>query len=267
MMPLRIHPDSHRTRTVRWAMSLLLATALGFATATGLSWAMSIGYQWSGRAYTYMLGVERPSSTTPNTTELLSYRVTEQGRAGLRRTLITPLVPRWPLTAPLLDQIKLNLLAEHEQRQTVARQMPELVRQAWEYWFTFPAHAPTNIQSLTHRAVGWPMLCLRSESWTDASGKQHDRGLLRLVPAPPPTLGASDPLLGTIPLLPIWRGALCNTLLFASIWWASLYAPRTWRRHRRHSRGLCPQCGYDLRHAFALGCPECGWNRPNNPPA
>ncbi len=34
------------------------------------------------------------------------------------------------------------------------------------------------------------------------------------------------------------------------------------RRVRRASRGLCPECGYDLANLFAEGsrCPECGWS-------
>ena len=37
-----------------------------------------------------------------------------------------------------------------------------------------------------------------------------------------------------------------------------------WRHAARVGRGLCPQCGYDLRGARdrqATRCPECGWQR------
>ena len=29
----------------------------------------------------------------------------------------------------------------------------------------------------------------------------------------------------------------------------------------RRTRGHCPQCDYELRYNFKLGCPECGWRR------
>ncbi len=34
-----------------------------------------------------------------------------------------------------------------------------------------------------------------------------------------------------------------------------------WNRWRRRRNGACLQCGYDLRHDFDKGCPECGWRR------
>jgi len=37
-------------------------------------------------------------------------------------------------------------------------------------------------------------------------------------------------------------------------------------RHARRLRlGQCVHCGYNLRHNFAAGCPECGWNRGDKP--
>ena len=34
-----------------------------------------------------------------------------------------------------------------------------------------------------------------------------------------------------------------------------------WRRHRRRKKGLCLQCGYDLRGKTSGICPECGRER------
>ncbi len=32
-------------------------------------------------------------------------------------------------------------------------------------------------------------------------------------------------------------------------------------RMRRRRAGLCPLCGYNLKHDFSNGCSECGWER------
>jgi len=40
-----------------------------------------------------------------------------------------------------------------------------------------------------------------------------------------------------------------------------------WRAERtRRRRGLCPACGYNLRHQYIGGCPECGWSRAGHSP-
>src|SRR5262249_48019531 len=44
-------------------------------------------------------------------------------------------------------------------------------------------------------------------------------------------------------------------LLFAIA--AFLFLKHSWKRYRRRARGLCPNCGYDLR-ASKDRCPECG---------
>lgn len=51
---------------------------------------------------------------------------------------------------------------------------------------------------------------------------------------------------------------------FLPLLWLTLRARRGLVRHRRHSQGLCPDCGYDLRATPEPGgavldrCPECG---------
>ena len=61
-----------------------------------------------------------------------------------------------------------------------------------------------------------------------------------------------------LPLRPIWRGFLTNSLLYAAILWIVLFARRDVRQFIRRKRGLCVACGYDLRHADHNACPECG---------
>ena len=60
-----------------------------------------------------------------------------------------------------------------------------------------------------------------------------------------------------LPLRPIWPAFAINTLFYATILWLLLPGPFALRRLIRQRRGLCPACGYDLRHG-PEACPECG---------
>jgi hypothetical protein len=64
-----------------------------------------------------------------------------------------------------------------------------------------------------------------------------------------------------IPCIPIARGVVINTSLWALLWMPLLIGVPIWRRRSRARRGRCTQCAYDLRGDFGSGCPECGWNR------
>ncbi|MEZ6233685.1 MAG: hypothetical protein R3B68_05810 [Phycisphaerales bacterium] len=64
-----------------------------------------------------------------------------------------------------------------------------------------------------------------------------------------------------IPLMPLWRGVLVNSALYAIAWALVLHALSVLASRRESRRGHCPQCRYDLLHDFAGGCPECGWGR------
>ena len=50
-----------------------------------------------------------------------------------------------------------------------------------------------------------------------------------------------------------------NTLFYAAILWLLILGPFALRRLIRQRRGVCPACGYDLRHGEHKACPECGW--------
>jgi hypothetical protein len=78
-----------------------------------------------------------------------------------------------------------------------------------------------------------------------------------------PVQGVPDPkvMMGcrVIPLRPAWIGIGINTVVFSVVWFAVLFGPAAIRRVRRARKGLCPRCGYDLRHTGAgRPCPECG---------
>ena len=62
----------------------------------------------------------------------------------------------------------------------------------------------------------------------------------------------------TLPLMPVWPGFTANTAFYAAILWLLIPGPFALRRLIRRRRGLCPACGYDLRHGEHEACPECG---------
>jgi hypothetical protein len=64
----------------------------------------------------------------------------------------------------------------------------------------------------------------------------------------------------SLPLRPIWRGLMVNTLFYAALWAmvVGLVWWRPMRRRHRRSRGLCGRCGYDMRGIAGGRCPECG---------
>jgi hypothetical protein len=124
-------------------------------------------------------------------------------------------------------------------------------------------------------AFGWPAPSLRCfyrhDQVTMPPPSSLSRGLRvpRMV-VPPKRESALPHLTGihrALPLEPLWRGFVTNTLLYVATFcgvWLLFTAPFALRRRRRIKRGLCPACGYDLRGRASNGaangglCPECG---------
>jgi hypothetical protein len=55
--------------------------------------------------------------------------------------------------------------------------------------------------------------------------------------------------------IPLWPFVLISAIVPATS------SVRYWRKHRRQKRGLCRECGYDLRESRDH-CPECGTLQP-----
>lgn len=111
---------------------------------------------------------------------------------------------------------------------------------------------------VTEAAFGWPLPAVRW--WTDRMSGQTGGAALRHNRSDEPW--TEDYLI--LPTIPIWRGFLLNSFLFACAWWLLFLIPLTTRRVLRRRRGGCPACGYDLSGQPA--CPECGWNQQPQAP-
>ena len=64
-----------------------------------------------------------------------------------------------------------------------------------------------------------------------------------------------------LPLLPLWRGLIANTLFYTLLVWLlrrGFVRLRGWRRRRRGRCGWRGGSGYDLSGSVGTVCPECG---------
>jgi len=119
---------------------------------------------------------------------------------------------------------------------------------------------------IDHVAVGWPLrsfygLCETVQppnSQTPPSCTWRSALVLKQAGAAP------SPDDRVMPLSIRWGALLGNIVIWAVAFWAVAVVAAHVRRALRRARGRCPACGYDLRHALELGCPECGWNRPGD---
>lgn len=65
-----------------------------------------------------------------------------------------------------------------------------------------------------------------------------------------------------IPLRPVWIGATIDILVFGIVYFITFCVAGNVRTYLRRRSGKCVRCGYALVGTRSVGCPECGWNRP-----
>lgn len=114
-------------------------------------------------------------------------------------------------------------------------------------------------------AVGWPARALVASYWIEYLRGRSQITVLKGVDATffrEGLFGASKPSnnLCILPVVPIWRGFIINTLTFSIPLLLSSTAIRMVRRSHRRRRGHCANCGYAIRQCGPASqtCPECG---------
>jgi hypothetical protein len=113
-----------------------------------------------------------------------------------------------------------------------------------------------------HTANGWPWRCLSRARTSSGIGNQwSSRWTLTIDAITRTSLVSGVPIPLELPLHPIWPGLLFSAGFYGTLWAVPLVGVPLLRTRRRRRKGRCPRCGYDLKHAFDPGCPECGWGR------
>ncbi len=143
-------------------------------------------------------------------------------------------------------------------------EMPDARGLSWCFRDTVPTDSIMHVSD----ARGWPMLALCAGfDLVPAGGGCRDvsRRYWAVAVMEPDEMRWLFPSVDykqrLIPVRPILGGFLINTLFYAAILWLLALGPFTARRMIRRNRGLCINCGYDLRGDLSSGCPECGWRR------
>lgn len=138
-------------------------------------------------------------------------------------------------------------------------------------WGGFPRTREAASAQLAHRyrvmAVGWPQLCLW-QAYVDAEPPEGEYERVDgAIETPWPWAKDGLRVPRALPIRVLYAGFAVNAFIYAALWFALLFgfgATRTARRAIRKRRGLCPMCKYNVRGDLDSGCPECGWNRPEN---
>jgi hypothetical protein len=134
-----------------------------------------------------------------------------------------------------------------------------------------PWHAATisrqwqPFQWVTCEAVGWPARAMsssfESQVLPDLTMEVKITRGIRISDLPKGMDVATPFTLRLLPTQILWSGFALNWLVYVLVLFGVLAFPGAAKRGMRRRRGRCIACGYDLRHKFAAGCPECGWGR------
>src|SRR6266850_1456226 len=122
------------------------------------------------------------------------------------------------------------------------------------------------------QARGWPLIAMWGERDLNSSAAAATRPPRILYTGFGGGFGAAAPsrapatvVAPLLPLHPIWRNFIINTVILAILFrvvYLTLAVPRRFVvEMARMRKGCCLACGYQLGFDFRSGCPECGWRR------
>jgi len=202
---------------------ILLSAALGAATCIGIALAAA---RWSpiGPPLRGIVARERGplwDASTVSGRGIQRWHITRQLRYSL------------PLAAPM------RLKAPH--------------------WLPFPEGDTRSYMSeMEAVGAGWPLICLHAENIFDIMNFSPTARVWRngYVIEHGSTVQPFTAIV--VPLGPVWKGLIVNTLVFSAGWLAFMVVVGMIRAHVRRCRGCCTRCGYDLRGSAGARCPECG---------
>ena len=216
----------------RWVTKLVVFLLLGAVVNVAVAWAITALTTWPGlpQQPVLLMQIEWPR----------------------------PVPQNWPLRADL-TQGQVFGWRLHQYLAGVVEETPDGILLTYEQFVI-------NVGS-----IGWPCLALQWELWLDhvpprgreVGGSPRDHGQpadtwwLSGVGLPFEKFGFGLRSWKRLPVRPIWPGFAVNTVFYAALLWLLTLGPFTARRIIRHRRGLCIQCGYDLRGSPDT-CPECG---------
>lgn len=144
-------------------------------------------------------------------------------------------------------------------------------------WCPVLGPGPQIVQHLSNHeermieARGWPMLAMWGERNLNAPASPSSNAQPMLLytggfgSSGPPARSTASVLTPLLPLRPIWRNFILNSIILAVLFrliYLTLAVPRRFVTElARMRRGCCLKCGYQLGFEFRPGCPECGWRR------
>lgn len=108
--------------------------------------------------------------------------------------------------------------------------------------------------------MGWPLPCLYGSFRTDIYEKLRGSDQMTIpFTRKYASSGPFSKVLSAValPLMPVWMPFAADVTFYGLLTYGAVSAWRAMKRRRRQRRGLCAECGYDLR-ASPNRCPECG---------